>query len=197
MHRKTHWGWSIVGIAITGVILSFLTALPSHAQPDFSGDFAARRATSTPYPASTTLSCTFKVTYPTVNLRSGPGRTFDWEGYAESGQELKVTGEATGDDGYVWWQAGTVWVRSDLGTSDCKAICGNDVCEYGESASSCAADCPGSTGSTSTGTTTGTGCVVADCQACYESIWCYPHCNECTCSHNDYGCCTCYCSYPK
>jgi hypothetical protein len=188
MYRKTRWGWSV----IAAVILGFLTTLPSHAQPAYS-DFPARLATATPYPASTTLSCTFKVSYPTINLRSGPGQDFDWEGYAESGQELKVTGEATGDDGYIWWQAGTVWVRSDLGTSDCKAICGNDVCETGESTSSCAKDCQAAT--TSTGT--GTGCVVPDCQACYESIWCYPNCSECTCSHNDYGCCTCYCSYPK
>ncbi len=144
------------------------------------------------------LNCTFTVKYPIINVRGGPGLSYDRVGSLRRGETFAVIDQARGADGLVWWQgAGDQWVRSDLGTSDCPATCGNAVCEYGETAATCAGDC--STGAASTGgnlTSTGAGCLVGNCQACYESVSCYPACSDCTCSRNEFGCVTCYCRYP-
>jgi hypothetical protein len=51
----------------------------------------------------------------TVNLRSGPGTTYDRAGTLESGQTDLIVGQAEGDDGFVWWQLESgAWVRSDV-----------------------------------------------------------------------------------
>lgn len=161
-----------------------------------------------------TVLCTF-IPYRTVNLRAGPGSEYDRVDQAPGEEELSVIGQGTSTDFYIWWQVlwpdveGEVYVRSDLGESDCDAVCGNDVCEYGETSAICAADCGSGTGgggvsttttSASTNTTnltsTGVGCYVSNCTECYESVSCYPTCNECTCSKNTYGCVTCYCTEP-
>jgi hypothetical protein len=142
------------------------------------------------------LDCTFTVERPVVNLRNGPGVVYERVGTLTADETLRVIGEAVGDDGYIWWEGpDDTWVRSDLGSSDCPAICGNDVCEYGEDAASCADDC-GSGSGTTAASSDGDYCLVPDCQACYESVDCYPDCSDCTCSSNAYGCVTCYCSYP-
>jgi hypothetical protein len=144
------------------------------------------------------MDCTFTVKYPIVSVRSGPGTEYDRVGALRYGQTFDVIDQAVGRDGFVWWK-GTDdrWVRSDLGNSDCPATCGNAVCEHGETSSSCAQDCQTTTpASRETLSSTGTGCLVSNCQSCYESISCYPSCSECTCSHNEYGCITCYCRYP-
>ena len=142
------------------------------------------------------IDCTFTVERPVVNLRNGPGIVYDRVGTLESGETLRVIGEAKGDDGYIWWEGpDDTWVRSDLGSSDCPAICGNAVCEYGEDASSCSQDCGSGSGATSLSSSQDY-CLVPDCQSCYESISCYPECSDCTCSSNIYGCVTCYCTTP-
>jgi hypothetical protein len=139
------------------------------------------------------LNCTFTVKYPIISVRSGPGQEYERVGFARMAQKLVVTDQSTGKDGYVWWKGDQGWVRSDLGTSDCPATCGNSVCEYGESASSCAQDCQNSG---SVLRSTGQGCLVPDSQSCYKSISCYPSCSECSCWLNEFGCVTCNCRYP-
>ena len=159
---------------------------------------------ATPRAQTTTLNCTFTAAAAanaTVRLRGGPGSGFPMVGTMQTGDSLKVTGEDTGTDGFIWWQVGTdMWVRSDLGTSDCPAACGNDVCENGESSTSCAADC-GAASTTSESTTPAETaapvCLVDGCQSCYESIDCYPDCSECECSTDDSGCATCFCQFPQ
>lgn len=51
-----------------------------------------------------------------ANLRSGPGTDFDRVGRLQAEDLYVVEGQATGDDGFVWWKliddAG--WIRSDL-----------------------------------------------------------------------------------
>lgn len=154
-----------------------------------------------------TLNCTFTVTFPVVLLRSGPGTTFSRVGFLNDGDTLNVVGQDAGPDGFVWWQsADDTWVRSDLGTSDCPATCGNTVCEIGEDATTCAQDCTGTTGTTTGAgtaaatdeqlTSTGTSCLVANSQQCFESIDCYPNCSVCTSSLNEFGCVSCECTFP-
>src|SRR5690606_41440513 len=46
-------------------------------------------------------------------------------------------------------------ICSDLGTSDCPATCGNNVCEIGEDATTCSQDCTGVTDTTGAATTGG------------------------------------------
>ncbi|MBI5960247.1 MAG: SH3 domain-containing protein [Chloroflexi bacterium] len=146
----------------------------------------------------TTLSCTFTAKYPIIVLRSGPGRAYERIGQLYFGETLKIIDQAAGEDGYVWWKAGeNKWVRSDLGTSDCPATCGNTICEYGETSSSCSQDCANSASSSQTIISTGEGCKVGDCPSCYKSISCYPACNDCTCWRNENGCVTCHCDYPN
>ncbi len=136
-------------------------------------------------------SCTFTASIDNVVLRSGPGREYSEIRRINSGQALTITGRDVGLDLYIWWQtANDEWVRSDLGDSDCPSLCGDGICEYGETADSCSSDCTGTNASI-----TGLNCVAADCQSCYESIDCYPDCNNCTCDANEYGCPTCYCDY--
>src|SRR5690554_6482713 len=164
---------------------------------------------SEPFQVTPTLDCTFTVSFPVVLLRAGPGATFARVGFLNEGDTLHVVGQDAGADGFVWWQSeDDTWVRSDLGESDCPATCGNTVCEFGETASSCPQDCQGTTGATGTATTTttasagadlvstGTGCLVQNAQQCYESIECYPNCSVCTSSLNQFGCVSCECSFP-
>ncbi|MBN2303775.1 MAG: SH3 domain-containing protein [Anaerolineae bacterium] len=140
------------------------------------------------------ISCTFTATANVLNLRSGPGITFESVGQLNTGDTLAVIGRDVGDDGYVWWQgAGNQWVRSDMGTSDCSSLCGDGVCEYGEDATSCSSDCSGTTSNVANVA----GCLVSSCESCYETVDCYPDCNVCTCSQNEFGCPTCYCEYPE
>lgn len=142
-------------------------------------------------------SCTFTATLNNITLRSGPGTTFAQVGILNNGQTLTIVGREVGADGYVWWQSvNGEWVRSDLGTSDCPSLCGDGVCEYGETANTCPADCTGVVAGAGGVLNTGTGCLVQTCEACYEAVNCYPDCNVCSCDLNEFGCITCYCDYP-
>jgi hypothetical protein len=50
-----------------------------------------------------------------ANLRSGPGTDFNRAGTLAVSERTDVIGQATGTDGFVWWQlANEAWVRSDL-----------------------------------------------------------------------------------
>ena len=50
-----------------------------------------------------------------VNLRSAPGTDQPPVGRLDPELQLRVVGQATGSDGYVWWQLfDTSWVRSDV-----------------------------------------------------------------------------------
>lgn len=167
--------------------------------------YAQQTATPTPtVAASRSTSCTFTAIQST-RLRGGPGPTYEIVGTLNAGETATVTGQSTGSDRYIWWKLSTgSFVRSDLGTSNCPAVCGNQVCERAETSTSCAQDCGGSTSTTSTTSTTTTttttntaSCVAKDCQSCYESISCYPACSECTCSRNAWGCPVCRCEYPS
>jgi hypothetical protein len=62
-------------------------------------------------------SCT--VTGSNVNLRSGPGTNFDRVGVLAAGTTMNVVGQATGADGFVWFNLDNGnWVRSDVVTAD-------------------------------------------------------------------------------
>ncbi len=148
--------------------------------------------------SSTTMDCTFQPKFPVVNLREGPGTTYKRVAFLRTGKSFDVVDQRAGEDGYVWWKgANDAWVRSDLGTSDCPATCGNTVCEYGESVSICAEDCRGvsrpRTSSTATPvSTTATGCDYSSCEACYDAFPCWPNaCTQKTCTLNEFGCPTC------
>ncbi len=158
------------------------------------------QVTTSASPSPFAMSCTFTANRPTVNLRSGPGTEYERVGTLKSGETLAVVDQGVGKDTYVWWKSSAnTWVRSDLGTSDCPATCGNTVCEYGETSASCAKDCSGtkstaSTTTTSTATTTtGTGCVFASCEACIAAFPCTGGvaCTHTTCNLNAYGCPVC------
>jgi uncharacterized protein YraI len=50
-----------------------------------------------------------------ANLREGPGTTFARAGTIAVGDAEAVTGQATGSDGFIWWQLGEGrWARSDV-----------------------------------------------------------------------------------
>jgi hypothetical protein len=143
---------------------------------------------------SNELDCVFTAKFPVVLLRSGPGRGFQRMGFLRQGDTFTVLDQERGDDGLVWWKGeNDIWVRSDMGDSNCPATCGNDVCEYGETSSSCAEDCVANTGFLRS---TGVGCKEPDSDACYESISCYPECSECRCWLNEFGCVVCFCDFP-
>ena len=147
---------------------------------------------------SSALDCTFRPKYPVVNLREGPGTRYARAGFLRAGDTFEVVGQQAGADGFVWWKGtNDVWVRSDLGTSDCPATCGNTVCEYGETVSSCAKDCQGRNSAlpsltTTSDSTKATGCTYASCDACYAAFKRWPkECTQKTCTLNQYGCPVC------
>lgn len=145
-----------------------------------------------PTPQVSAQNCTFTAKIDNIILRSGPGREYAEVGRLNTGDTMAVVGRDVGIDLYIWWQGpNDVWVRSDLGDSDCASLCGDTVCEYGEESTSCPADCTGTNASVSGNAQ----CLVPDCESCYESIDCYPDCNNCTCDANEYGCTTCFCDY--
>jgi hypothetical protein len=152
---------------------------------------------TSPVQAKRRMDCTFRPKYPVVSLREGPGTTYKRVGFLRTGDSLNVIDQQAGEDGYVWWKGeNNVWVRSDLGTSDCPATCGNTVCEYGETESICAQDCQGNISiaptTTTTPSTTSNQCTYASCQACYDAFPCWPNaCTQKTCTLNQYGCPTC------
>jgi len=126
---------------------------------------------SEPFQVTPTLDCTFTVSFPVVLLRAGPGATFARVGFLNEGDTLHVVGQDAGADGFVWWQsADDTWVRSDLGTSDCPATCGNNVCEIGEDASICAQDCTGATSTTGGATTGGAAQVTGTLNCTFTSM---------------------------
>ena len=172
--------WLAAAIAVTLV-------LP--ASPDLSTTVEAQ--------TTTTMDCTFTSNYTIVLLRDGPGRTFTRVGFLRTGDTLRVVDQAPGEDLFVWWRSDQdTWVRSDLGTSDCPATCGNTICEYGETEASCAQDCTGVTtagASTAQLISTGVGCLAANSQQCLDSIDCYPDCSPCEVFMNTFGCVTCEC----
>ncbi len=60
-----------------------------------------------------------------VNKRSGPGTNFDQAGQLRAGTTLQVIGQATGADGFVWWQLeDETWVRADIVNEDgdCESV---------------------------------------------------------------------------
>jgi len=53
-----------------------------------------------------------------VNLREGPGTNFAAQGTLPSQNNAQVDGQATGNDGFVWWRLTSgLWVRSDVVTA--------------------------------------------------------------------------------
>lgn len=63
-----------------------------------------------------TAACTIS-SASSANQRSGPGTNFALVGTLAGGTSAPVLGQATGADGFVWWQlAEGVWVRSDVVT---------------------------------------------------------------------------------
>jgi hypothetical protein len=206
-------------LVVVALIGTLMMTFPSYAQttPTATPTTAPTTTTTTTNQTlSSTLNCTFTAGWSGVNIRTGPALTNRVVANVRPGQTAAVVGETLGRDGYIWWHVSTGWLRSDLGTSNCPAVCGNLVCESGEVNGSCTQDCGSTgrfgisgaganTGTSSTDTTAGTqtntstttvSCLVEDCQSCYESISCYPNCSECTCARNSYGCPTCQCDEP-
>lgn len=73
--------------------------------------------------AAATEGCTINVPNE-VNLRSGPGTTFDRAGTLSAGQTVEVDGQTQGADGMAWYRLATgEWVRSDVVGSP--AACAN------------------------------------------------------------------------
>lgn len=61
----------------------------------------------------------------TVNKRSGPGTNFDVAGQLATNVERHAQGQATGTDGFIWWQLDDdTWVRNDVvqAGGDCRNI---------------------------------------------------------------------------
>ncbi|HEX2908321.1 MAG TPA: SH3 domain-containing protein [Phototrophicaceae bacterium] len=144
-------------------------------------------------PVAAQLQCTFTARKD-VNLRGGPGISYKKVGGLNTGETFNVTGQKAGVDGYVWWQsADDEWVRSDLGTSDCPATCGNTVCEYGETISSCAKDCGSTVKSGSDKfASTSTACIYKSCAECIAAYPCFNGtCSQTSCELNEYGCPVC------
>jgi hypothetical protein len=141
-----------------------------------------------PVSADEDALCTFTA-LRYVNTRSGPGTNYETVGTLAAEENADVFGQDTDTAGFVWWDIGNAWVRADLGDANCGAVCGDAVCEGDETRDTCPRDCLSALERQ--------GCLVGDCEACYESIDCYPECSECTCSTDENGCPTCYCSYPE
>jgi hypothetical protein len=60
-----------------------------------------------------------------INRRNGPGTSYESPGQLTAGTIMEVTGQATGDDGFVWWQLeDDSWVRDDIVnvSGDCAEI---------------------------------------------------------------------------
>ncbi len=137
------------------------------------------------------VQCTFTADH-TINLREGPGTSYPQMGQVSGDTVLSVVARDVGVDGYVWWESvDAEWMRSDLGVSDCPALCGDGVCEIDETLDTCAADCSGFTAVEEVEIE----CVVGSCDACYETIDCYPDCDVCSCDLNEFGCPSCFCGY--
>ncbi|MBI5668035.1 MAG: SH3 domain-containing protein [Chloroflexi bacterium] len=76
-----------------------------------------------PVTAQDMATCTVR-SRQNVNRRMGPGTGFGVVGVLLGGQNTAINGQATGDDGLVWWQlADGSWVRSD--TVDERGNCEN------------------------------------------------------------------------
>ncbi len=60
----------------------------------------------------------FPIAGQPFHLRSGPGLAFAVIDRLAPGGELRVDGQVTDNDGFVWWRAdsGDRWVRSDIVT---------------------------------------------------------------------------------
>jgi hypothetical protein len=121
---------TLIRSLIVAVFVSLIGAVP----------VLGENTASPPLAIQTALNCTFTSQYPAVNLRSGAGTENDIVGTLNTGDTLAVIDQAAGSDGFVWWKSADGWVRSDMGTSDCPSTCGNTVCEYGETSTSCAID---------------------------------------------------------
>ncbi|HEX3049067.1 MAG TPA: hypothetical protein VHP83_00310, partial [Aggregatilineaceae bacterium] len=190
------------------LLVGMLTATLTHAQTSGqqtvtpTATLAAGTGTTTTGTGNVRqMNCTFTTGRAGVNLRNAPGTGSAVNSTARAGQTFTINGQTTASDGFVWWRTSTnLWIRSDLGTSTCPAVCGNKVCESGETSTACASDCTAdgasTTGATNASTTSSAlSCVAASCEDCYESISCYPDCNVCTCSNNEFGCPVCRCDY--
>ena len=60
-----------------------------------------------------------------VNMRSGPGTTFEVAGQLAANTVRNAQGQAVGTDGFIWWQLDDdSWVRDDVvrAQGDCKSI---------------------------------------------------------------------------
>ncbi|PJF21499.1 MAG: hypothetical protein CUN56_10785 [Phototrophicales bacterium] len=68
----------------------------------------------------------------TVNLRIGPGTTYDRAGTLPAGTSINADGQATGVDGFIWWRlVDERWVRSDVveTAGECDALPKIDLAE--------------------------------------------------------------------
>lgn len=114
---------SSVAFKPDGTLLAFGGSLGGVLLWGTSVEGGATQASSTPETATaatteeTTTSaagCTLNV-QGTVNLRSGPGTTFDRAGILSAGQTVEVDGQTQGADGMTWYRlASGEWVRSDV-----------------------------------------------------------------------------------
>jgi hypothetical protein len=64
----------------------------------------------------------------TVNMRSGPGTTFNEAGQIVAGVTVQGNGQAIGGDGYTWWRlTNGAWVRGDVvnAATNCSSLLPN------------------------------------------------------------------------
>ncbi len=162
-------------ILLVGMLTTSLTYAQNNGQTSVTPTATLAAGTGTTATGNVRqMTCTFTVGRAGVNTRSGPGTGNNLVSTLRAGQTLSINGQTTGSDGFIWWRSTTgAWVRSDLGSSNCPAVCGNRVCESGETNAACSTDCT-TTGTSATGatnastTTNATSCVAASCQDCYE-----------------------------
>jgi hypothetical protein len=91
---------------------------PIFGQLTLTGDFPTSSA-EVVFPCAVTLGDSAQ-----VNLRSGPGTTFDVVTMLTGGETITVTDQAQDTDGFTWWQTTEgSWIRADLtgAVNDCQA----------------------------------------------------------------------------
>ena len=124
-------GDHVISVSITpideannGVIITSVSMNPSVSPGDCDVSEQGAAASETTSESSSEVTCTVG-TAANANQRSGPGTNFELAGALAAGVSAAVQGQATGADGFVWWQLGEgVWVRSDVveETGNCEAV---------------------------------------------------------------------------
>ncbi len=111
---RSEWLW----VALIGVIVVTVGALLWAQRGNVSEETAAPAAESAAVaaqPAEAAFAPQSGRVTSVVNLRGGPGTSFDVQSKLNAGAPVTIVARAMGEDGYWWLQVeGGSWVRSDL-----------------------------------------------------------------------------------